>query len=79
MRRSVPSAFTTWAQSYGQAAVSPSAANVLYSSQPLWNALLAVMLLGESITPTEYLGGGCIVVAALLAAKSPTNAADPST
>jgi len=29
----IPSAFTTWAQTYGQAAVSPSAANVLYSSR----------------------------------------------
>lgn len=67
----VPSAFTTWAQSYGQAAVSPSAANVLYSSQPLWNALLAVLLLGESITPSEYVGGACIVAAALLAANAP--------
>lgn len=98
----------TQAQSYGQSAVSPTAANVLYSSQPVWNAphhvdrrpglssatgalvvasaarpetapkarsfaylppqaLLAYALLGEALTPSLLLGGGCILGAALVA------------
>ena len=64
----VPSAFTTWAQTYGQAAVSPSAANVLYSFQPVWNAGLAALVLHETIDSAEAVGGALIVLAAILAA-----------
>ena len=64
----IPSAFTTWAQTYGQAAVSPSAANVLYSFQPVWNAGIAAMILHEKITPSEIAGGAFIILAAILAA-----------
>ena len=64
----IPSAFTTWAQTYGQAAVPPSAANVLYSFQPVWNAGLATLILGESLSTTELVGGALIVLAAVLAA-----------
>ena len=73
----VPSAFTTWAQTYGQAAVSPSAANVLYSFQPVWNAGIAATILHEQITPAELVGGAFIIVAAILAAGSESSEPEP--
>lgn len=66
----IPSAFTTWAQTYGQAAVPPSAANVLYSFQPVWNAALASLVLGEQLSSFEIAGGACIVLGAVLAADA---------
>ena len=68
----IPSAFTTWAQTYGQAAVSPSAANVLYSFQPVWNAAIAAAILHEQISAAEVGGGALIVLAAILAAGADT-------
>ena len=64
----VPSAFTTWAQTYGQASVPPSAANVLYSIQPVFNAGLAAIVLHEQLDASELIGGALIVTGALLAA-----------
>ena len=72
----IPSAFTTWAQTYGQAAVPPSAANVLYSFQPVWNAGLAVLILGEQVDATELAGGALIVLGAILAADANGGGAD---
>jgi hypothetical protein len=140
----IPSAFTTWAQTYGQAAVPPSAANVLYSfraplfaplrpsapfcaplrpsapfcalrrpsrpsapcsptasitpplpppcftrvrarrslghklracararaAEPVWNAALASLVLGEQLSSFEIAGGACIVLGAVLAADA---------
>ena len=65
----IPSAFTTWAQTYGQVAVSPSAANVLYSFQPVWNAGIAALVLGETIDAQEIVGGSLIVLGAALASQ----------
>ena len=59
----VPSAFTTWAQTYGQASVPPSAANVLYSIQPVFNAGLAAIVLHEQLDASELIGGALIVTA----------------
>ena len=73
----IPSAFTTWAQTYGQAAVSPSAANVLYSFQPVWNAGIAAMILHEKITPSEIAGGAFIILAAILAAGGESSEPEP--
>jgi len=72
----VPSAFTTWAQTYGQAAVPPSAANVLYSFQPVWNAALAAVVLGETLDAAELFGGALIVFGAVLAAGATGGEAD---
>jgi len=72
----IPSAFTTWAQTYGQAAVSPSAANVLYSFQPVWNAAIAATILHEQITSSEIAGGALIVLAAALAATAESSEAE---
>lgn len=71
----IPSAFTTWAQTYGQAAIAPSAANVLYSFQPVWNAGIAAAILHEQITASEIAGGALIVLAAVLAANVETSEA----
>jgi len=73
----IPSAFTTWAQTYGQAAVSPSAANVLYSFQPVWNAGIAATVLHETITTSEIAGGAFIILAAILAAGGESSDAEP--
>ena len=73
----IPSAFTTWAQTYGQAAVSPSAANVLYSFQPVWNAGIAATILHEQITPSEIAGGAFIILAAILAAGGESSEPEP--
>jgi len=66
----VPSAFTTWAQSYGQSAVSPTAANVLYSLQPVTNAAIAAVVLGEVLTPDEVGGGALVLLGAALASTA---------
>ena len=66
----VPSAFTTWAQSYGQSAVSPTAANVLYSVQPVTNAAIAAVVLGEVLTPDEVGGGALVLLGAALASTA---------
>ena len=73
----IPSAFTTWAQTYGQAAVSPSAANVLYSFQPVWNAGIAAAVLHEQITTSEIAGGAFIILAAILAAGGDSSKPEP--
>ena len=63
-------AFTTWAQSYGQSAVSPTAANVLYSLQPVTNAAIAAVVLGEVLTPDEVGGGALVLLGAALASTA---------
>jgi len=68
----VPSAFTTWAQSYGQSAVSPTAANLFYSTQPIWTAAISLAVLKEAINVNEVAGGACILAATLLAASAPS-------
>ena len=65
----VPSAFTTWAQSYGQSAVSPTAANVLYSLQPVTNAAIAAAVLAV-LTPDEVGGGALVLLGAALASTA---------
>ena len=57
-------------QTYGQAAVPPSAANVLYSFQPVWNAALAALVLGEQLDAAEVAGGALIIAGAILAAEA---------
>lgn len=63
----VPSAFTVWAQSFGQRVVRPTTANLIYTLQPLWATAFATVFLHESITLMTYLGGSLIVVASLIA------------
>ena len=58
-------ALTTWAQSVGQRTVPPTAANLLYSSQPIWAALFASTFLGETLG-VQTVAGSCILLGAIL-------------
>ncbi|EFJ52106.1 hypothetical protein VOLCADRAFT_86926 [Volvox carteri f. nagariensis] len=52
----------------GQQTVPPAQAQVLFSSTPLWSALLAQLLLpGEAMGPLAWLGGAVMLGASLLA------------
>lgn len=68
----VTTGYTMWAQSYGQSgSVSAPVASLIYSSQPLWSAAFAYLLLGESMGRNEAAGGALIVCALLLGALAP--------
>jgi drug/metabolite transporter (DMT)-like permease len=59
----VTCAYTIYAQSFGQRRVNPTDANLIYSTQPLFSALFAWGLLGETLGTTGYVGGGLIASA----------------
>jgi hypothetical protein len=75
----ISTAYTTFAQSYGQSnnrrgggggrAVSPTNANLIYSMQPLATAAFAYVLLGETMGPFGILGGTLIGGAVFVAAS----------
>ena len=67
----VVNAIASFLQVGGQQAIGPARAQVLYASQPLWAALLAVSLLGETVGPEGVLGGIAFLAAVLLAATAP--------
>ena len=56
-------AYTIWAQSFGQRAIRPARANLVYTSQPIFSALFAALLLDERPTPAIFIGGACILTA----------------
>lgn len=62
----VTCAYTIYAQSYGQRSVSPSDANLVYASQPIFSSLFAYILLGEVLGTYGYIGGALIAAAVLL-------------
>jgi len=45
--------------------VPPTAANLLYSSQPIWAALFASTFLGETLG-VQTVAGSCILLGAIL-------------
>jgi drug/metabolite transporter (DMT)-like permease len=59
-------AYTIYAQSYGQSRVTAVTANLIYSSQPIFTAMVAYFLLGESLGANGYIGGMLIGAAVLL-------------
>jgi drug/metabolite transporter (DMT)-like permease len=59
-------AYTIYAQSYGQRRVQPVTANLIYTFQPVCTAIIAWLLLGESLGPAGYVGGALIGSAALI-------------
>mmetsp|Transcript_8278 Transcript_8278/g.12740 ORF Transcript_8278/g.12740 Transcript_8278/m.12740 type:complete len:447 (+) Transcript_8278:23-1363(+) len=59
-------AYTIVAQSYGQARVIPTEANLIYTIQPVFTALVAWALLGENLGTAGYVGGSLIGVAVYL-------------
>lgn len=63
-------AYTIWAQSFGQRAVRPTAANLIYTSQPIFSAIFAAALLGEKLSPQGACGGAVIIAALLLSLQA---------
>lgn len=52
----VTCAYTIYAQSYGQARVQPTEANLIYTIQPLFTALFGYFLLGETLGQAGIVG-----------------------
>lgn len=59
----VTCAYTIFAQSYGQARVGPTEANLLYTIQPLFTAVFGYLLLGETLGPAGVVGAVLIASA----------------
>jgi drug/metabolite transporter (DMT)-like permease len=75
----ISTAYTTYAQSFGQRRnVSPTNANLIYSLQPIATALFAYCLLGETMGPFGIVGG-TLIGGAVLVAASQSFATTPST
>jgi drug/metabolite transporter (DMT)-like permease len=72
----VSTAYTIYAQSYGQRRVSPTNANLIYSAQPLFTALFAFLLLGETMEPIGFVGGGFVGAAVYIVASKPAASSD---
>ncbi|GFR41052.1 hypothetical protein Agub_g1695, partial [Astrephomene gubernaculifera] len=65
-----PGALSSYLQAVGQQTVPPAQAQVLFSSTPLWSALLARLLLPgeeEGMGGLAWLGGGVMLAASLMA------------
>jgi drug/metabolite transporter (DMT)-like permease len=62
--------YTITAQSFGQSRVKPSDANLIYTFQPVWTAIIAFLLLGESLGPSGFIGGSLIFLAVYLVISS---------
>jgi len=63
-------AYTIWAQSFGQRAVRPTSANLIYTSQPIFSAGFAAVLLGEQLSPQGACGGAIIIAALVLSLQA---------
>ena len=61
-------AYTICAQSYGQKYIKAATANLIYTTQPLYTAFFAWLVLGETLGPLGYSGGVIILLAVLLVA-----------
>lgn len=57
----VGTAYVLYAQSLGQRYVKPSDANLIYSLQPIFTALFAYVLLGETMEAQGFVGGVLIL------------------
>ena len=66
----VTCAYTIYAQSFGQKRVRPTVANLIYTIQPLFTALFAWLLLGETLGPAGIAGGSLIASAVYLVVSS---------
>jgi len=59
---------TTWSMSYAQQACSASTAALAYATEPLFAAVLAAFVLGDSISSMQLAGGALVFAANVLAA-----------
>mmetsp|Transcript_27971 Transcript_27971/g.60934 ORF Transcript_27971/g.60934 Transcript_27971/m.60934 type:complete len:495 (-) Transcript_27971:15-1499(-) len=66
----VTCAYTIYAQSFGQRRVSPTDANLIYTTQPLFSSLFAFALLGETLGAPGIVGGSLIAAALWLITTS---------
>jgi drug/metabolite transporter (DMT)-like permease len=64
-------ALTTWAQTMGQRSVSPTTANLLYSSQPIWAALFSFSFLSERISQSTIIGSAMLFLAVVYSLYTP--------
>jgi drug/metabolite transporter (DMT)-like permease len=60
----------------GVARVGPTGASLLSTLEPVFTVALGAVVLGESLIPIQWLGGGLILAAGLLVATRPTPAAE---
>ena len=68
----VTCAFPMWAQGYGQQRVKPSHASLIYATAPVWNALIAALVLGQHLTPRAMAGAVMMMVGMALSIWSAT-------
>jgi drug/metabolite transporter (DMT)-like permease len=66
-------AYTIYAQSFGQARISPTDANLIYTIQPVCTAIFAWILLGETVGPLGFVGGLLIGSAVYMVAAEGVN------
>jgi drug/metabolite transporter (DMT)-like permease len=59
----ITSAYTIYAQSFGQSRINPVDSNLIYTTQPLFSSLFAYGLLGEQLGVLGWLGAAFIGVA----------------
>lgn len=65
----ITTAYTTWAQNYGQSRISPTQANLIFSMQPLWASFFSYTLLGDKPGITTVVGSLILLVAVILASN----------
>mmetsp|Transcript_10546 Transcript_10546/g.29656 ORF Transcript_10546/g.29656 Transcript_10546/m.29656 type:complete len:350 (+) Transcript_10546:22-1071(+) len=71
----VTCAYTIYAQSFGQRRVSPTDANLIYTTQPIFSSLFAFALLGETLGKAGIAGGSLIALALWLITASSSDEA----
>lgn len=63
-------AYPMWAQGFGQAHVKATQASLIYATAPVWNAVIAAILLGQNLGLQGMLGAGLMMAGFLLTVLS---------
>ena len=61
--------FALFAQNFGVKHTTPSRVALLTGSEPAFGALFAYFWLGESLNTVQMIGGGCILIASIMASR----------
>ncbi len=61
----ISTSLTFWVELMALGRINPSEASVILASEPLWAALFAAVFLGQSLSPSDAIGGSLIVAACL--------------
>lgn len=64
-----PGAVADVIQQKAQASIAAAEANVILAMEPVFTSILGFIFLSEALTLTEFLGGSCIIAAAILATR----------